>query len=124
MSLGEKVDVEFELGRCEDASDVDSLASSNEETPKSQSVQFGYLRTNHAFYEKLEQMIAEVKGSGIVCGARPILEIGGGVRDANLAEQKSVEQQDQKGLAADFVRTFALPDRPSDLYGALPFCFN
>lgn len=70
---------------------------------------------SHDFSEDLETAVEAAENFPVCAGAQPILEINSEVRTGDLELQKEV--RDDKGLAARFVRTFALVDQPSALYG-------
>ncbi|KAI5475042.1 hypothetical protein MNV49_002067 [Pseudohyphozyma bogoriensis] len=120
MSLGEKVEVDFDSGRCEatlsDGASTHSNESEGSSTP--QSVAFGYLKNHCDFYDDMEKYINLAKTETGPCGARPVLEIDSDMRakDEQLQQEFTTELGKEKGLASEFQKMFALPEPPVSLF--------
>ncbi|KAM0748381.1 UDP-Glycosyltransferase/glycogen phosphorylase [Meredithblackwellia eburnea MCA 4105] len=137
LSLAERVQVMFDSGKCadtgisgdDDASIISSDSGSGSGTGTGlgtekrertlSTIEFGFLKNHHHFVEKLENLVLLAKDLSNPCAVPPILELDSDVRKLDLEKQKEVEEDNT--LAAKFCRTFALDDKPSDLFVA-PSC--
>mgnify|MGYP001591856700 FL=1 len=72
---------------------------------------------SHDFSDLLQKYVDLAQALPICGGVAPILEIDSAARASDVEFHKEIFQD--KGLAAQFVRTFALHDRPADLYREL-----
>ncbi|KAK4704988.1 hypothetical protein P7C70_g1228, partial [Phenoliferia sp. Uapishka_3] len=134
MNLAERVQIHFDSGRCAEGSEgeeSDDSASLGEEGTRTNgnregkkartpsTIEFGYLKNHHTFVESLQKFVDLAQELPSCGGVQPILELDSEVRTADAEAQK--ELSTDKTLAAQFVRQFALHDKPTDLFVA-PSC--
>ncbi|KAL8278984.1 hypothetical protein RQP46_008653 [Phenoliferia psychrophenolica] len=126
MTLAERVQIQFDSGRCAEGSDEGddsaSVASSSSGSETSSSkrmaatIEFGYLKNHHTFVESLQKYVdlAQALPHCTPGAVQPILELDSEVRAADALFQQELSAD--KTLAAQFVREFALHDKPADLF--------